>query len=247
MKVSIITISYNSEETIEDTILSVINQDYKNIEYNIIDGGSNDKTYDIINKYKSSISNIISEKDNGIYDAMNKGINISTGDIIGILNSDDIYNDKNVITDLVLNIKENDAIYADLVYVDRLNTNKVNRYWKSDKYKENAFLYGWMPPHPTFFVKRKCYNKYGLYNTTLKSASDYELMLRFIYKYKISLTYLPRVITKMRIGGVSNITLVNRYKANREDKRAWIINGLKPYFFTFILKPLRKIKQYFSF
>ena len=245
MKVSIITISYNSEETIEDTIQSVINQNYENIEYNIIDGGSNDKTHEIINKYKSNISNIISEKDSGIYDAMNKGINISSGDIIGILNSDDIYMDKNVITDIVSKIKDNDAIYADLVYVDRFNINKVNRYWKSGKYKKGAFLYGWMPPHPTFFVKRDCYNKYGLYNTTLQSASDYELMLRFIHKYNISLTYLPRVITKMRIGGVSNISLLNRYKANREDKIAWKINGIKSYFFTFILKPLRKIKQYF--
>ena len=245
MKVSIITISYNSEETIEDTILSVINQNYENIEYNIIDGGSNDKTQEIINKYKSNISNIISEKDRGIYDAMNKGVNISSGDIIGILNSDDIYLDNNVITDIVSKIKDNDAIYADLVYVDRLNIDKVNRYWKSGKYKKGAFLYGWMPPHPTFFVKRDCYNKYGLYNTTLQSASDYELMLRFIHKYKISLSYLPRVITKMRIGGVSNISLLNRYKANREDKMAWKINGIKSYFFTFILKPLRKIKQYF--
>jgi len=245
LKVSVITISYNSAETIEETIISVINQDYGNIEYNIIDGGSKDNTLEIINKYKSSISNIISEKDNGIYDAMNKGVKISTGDIIGILNSDDIYKDMNVISDIVSNIKEKDAIYADLVYVDRLNINKVNRYWRSGKYKKSAFLYGWMPPHPTFFVKRNCYKKYGLYNTTLKSASDYELMLRFIHIHKISITYLPRVITKMRTGGVSNITFVNRYKANREDKIAWQINNLKPYFFTFILKPLRKLKQYY--
>jgi len=245
LKVSIITIAYNSAETIEDTIVSVVNQDYQNIEYIIIDGGSKDETLNIVNKYKDKTATIISEPDKGIYDAMNKGIANATGDIVGILNSDDIYADNQVISDIVTQIGNHDAVYADLVYVDREQTDKVTRFWKSGVYKKNAFIRGWMPPHPTFFVKKSIYDQYGTYNLALKSAADYECMLRLIHKQKISLTYLPRVITKMRVGGQSNVTLKNRLKANKEDRMAWEINGLKPRFYTIKMKPIRKIRQFF--
>lgn len=245
-KISIITVCYNSEKTIEDTILSVINQTYKNLEYIVIDGKSTDNTLAIINKYKENISLIVSEKDNGIYDAINKGINLATGDIVGNLNSDDFYTDNHVIKDVVNQLQhtKSDGLYADLYYVDGKNTNKITRHWKSNEYKKGMFLKGWMPPHPTFFVKKEVYQKYGKFNLEFTSAADYEIMLRFIHKHEISLTYLPRVIVKMRVGGISNASLKNRIRANREDKKAWLVNNLKPHPFTLILKPLSKIKQF---
>lgn len=245
-KVSIITVCYNSERTIEDTLQSVINQSYPDIEYIVIDGVSTDSTLSIINKYKDKITTIVSEKDNGIYDAINKGIGLATGDIIANLNSDDFYIDNNVIADVVTTFeKENtDTLYADLYYVDTVDTSKIIRYWKSKQYKEGLFLKGWMPPHPTFFVKKEVYQKYGLFDLQFKSAADYEIMLRFIHRFKTSIAYLPRVIVKMRVGGVSNANLKNRIKANQEDRKAWEVNGLKPHTFTLIFKPLSKLLQF---
>ena len=245
-KFSIIVPTFNSENTIEDTIKSVVNQTYPNIEYIVIDGGSTDNTLSIINKYKEQITTIISEKDKGIYDAINKGINLATGDIIGNLNSDDFYIDNNVIADVVAKFEEEqtDTLYGDLYYVDALDTNKIVRYWKSKQYKEGLFLKGWMPPHPTFFVKKEVYQKYGLFDLQFKSAADYEIMLRFIHRFNVSISYLPRVIVKMRVGGVSNASLKNRLKANKEDRKAWEVNGLKPHVFTLIFKPLSKILQF---
>ena len=244
MKVSIITVSFNSAKTIEDTIQSVLNQDYYDIEYIVIDGYSSDKTIEIVNRYKSNIEYVLSEPDDGIYDAMNKGIKASKGELIGILNSDDVYENSSVISNMVKTLKDSDAVYADLVYVQQNNLNHIKRYWKSGNYKIGSFLNGWMPPHPTFFVKKMCYQKYGLYNTSLKSAADYELMLRFIHKNKIKIEYFDNVIVKMRLGGVSNLSIKNRFSANREDKLAWKINNLNPRFLTFLLKPLRKLKQF---
>lgn len=246
MKVSIITICYNSAATIEDTIKSVVSQDYPHIEYIIIDGASKDNTLDIVDSYNEHITTLISEPDKGIYDAMNKGVNAATGDVVGILNSDDFYANASVITAVVnqLNAAKTDALYADLVYVDRDNPDKVTRTWISGGYKKGLFKKGWMPPHPTFFVKKSCYDTYGLYSTELRSAADYELMLRMIHKHEISLTYLKQVITKMRVGGESNVSLKNRLRANREDKQAWKMNDLKPSTFTMVRKPLSKLKQF---
>jgi len=246
MKVSLITIAYNSAATIEDTIKSIVAQEYSNIEYIIIDGGSTDNTLSIIEKYKESISTIISEPDKGIYDAMNKGVQNATGDLVGILNSDDIYTDNKVVSNIVEAIGNKDSIYADLVYVNRDNTDKVTRYWKSGKYRKGIFKKGWMPPHPTFFIKKSCYDQYGIYNLQLKSAADYELMLRMLHKHNISVAYLPEVITKMRVGGQSNITVLNRFKANTEDRLAWTINNLKPGRLTLTMKPILKFSQFFK-
>ena len=246
MKVSIITVTYNSAATVEDTIKSVCSQDYPDIEYLLIDGGSKDKTLDIAQKYKNKISQIISEPDNGMYDAINKGIAMATGEIIAILNSDDFYMDEKVISNVVDTFKStnSEAVYGNLFYVDALDTNKVIRKWNSGSYSGNSFLYGWMPPHPSFFAKKACYEKYGNFDLSLKSAADYELMLRFIHKHRIRLAYLNKTLVKMRIGGMSNSSLKNRINANREDRKAWAINGLKPYPFTLYLKPLRKVFQY---
>ena len=248
LKVSIITVCYNSAETIEDTIQSVVNQDYKNIEYIIIDGKSKDNTLKIIEKYKSKVAKLLSEKDEGLYFAINKGIKLATGDIIGILHADDIYTNTEVLSKVINKFSDLklDTVYGDLEYVQRNNTLKVLRYWKSGEFRKDYFLKGWMPPHPTFFVRKSCYDIYGNYNTTLKSAADYELMLRLLYKHNCSSCYIAEVLVKMRTGGKSNETLLNRFNANREDKKAWLINDLKPRLFTFILKPLSKVGQFFN-
>ncbi|MDF1672063.1 MAG: glycosyltransferase family 2 protein [Vicingaceae bacterium] len=245
-KVSIITVCYNSAKTIEDTIQSVINQTYDNIEYIIVDGLSTDNTLKIVNKYQDKIAKVVSEKDAGLYDAINKGIGLAIGDIIANINSDDFYIDNNVIADVVAKMEKekSDTLYADLYYVEAADTNKVTRNWVSGAYKKGMFFKGWMPPHPTFFVRKSVYNNYGKFNLELKSAADYEIMLRFIHKHECSIVYLPRVVVKMRVGGVSNSSLKNRLKANREDKRAWEINELKPKPYTLIFKPLSKVLQF---
>lgn len=245
MKISIITVAYNSASTIRDTIDSVLKQTYTDIEYIVVDGLSKDDTVDIVKSYGTKITTFVSEKDKGIYDAMNKGIALATGDVIGILNSDDFYIDEHVIQHIVDSFTPTiDAVYADLVYVDQNNTNKITRKWKSGMYAKGYFFKGWMPPHPTFFVRKEIYEKFGNYSLKLRSAADYELMLRVIHKHQINLAYLPKVIVKMRAGGESNASFSNRLRANKEDRMAWQMNDLKPKMFTFIRKPLSKIMQF---
>jgi glycosyltransferase involved in cell wall biosynthesis len=244
-KISIITTTYNSAKTIRDTLNCIKQQNYPLIEHIIVDGNSIDDTLKIAAEF-SHISKIISENDNGIYEAMNKGVSLATGDVIGILNSDDIYSNDSVITKIAEEFEDEniDAVYADLQYVKHNNFNRVVRTWKSGELNKKSFYYGWMPPHPTFFIRKKIYDKVGLFNTSLRSAADYEMMLRILVKYKISSKYIPEVIVKMRTGGMSNASLRNRIRANKEDRLAWKINGLKPYFFTLYAKPIRKIVQY---
>ena len=256
MLVSIITSSYNSEKTIIDTIKSVNNQTYSNIEHIFIDGNSHDSTLEIIKKHSTRKKVVVSEKDEGIYFAMNKGLKIASGNIIAILNSDDFYANKNVVENIVSIFKaeNSDAVYADLDYIDKTNTDentnegnieyRIIRKWRSGVYKQGMLKFGWMPPHPTLFVTKKTYNNLGLFNTNFKSAADYEIMLRFIHKNSIKLDYLPKVTVKMRIGGLSNSSIKQRLFANKEDRLAWRVNKLKPFFFTLYLKPLRKVLQY---
>ncbi|MBK7388669.1 MAG: glycosyltransferase [Bacteroidia bacterium] len=248
MKISIITITFNSEKTVEDTIKSVVSQDFPNVEYLIIDGLSKDKTLQVVNKYSAYIDKVVSEKDKGLYDALNKGIKHATGEVIGMLHSDDVYANNQVLSKVAQQFAIDptlEAVYADLVFVDRENTDKVLRTWKSGAYKEDAFKQGWMPPHPTFFVKKSVYDRLGGFNLDLKLSADYELMLRFIHKEKIKIAYLPEIIVKMRMGGISNTSFFVKLKANMEDKLAWKLNGVKPGWFTTIRKPLKKLSQYF--
>ena len=247
MKISIITVSYNSADTIEETILSVLNQSYDNLEYIIVDGQSTDGTLPILKKYESKLAKIVSEPDKGLYDALNKGIDLASGDIIGFLHSDDFYVHNDVIKHYAQTFseKKTDAVYSDLYYVDKDDPDKIIRKWKSGKYKANSFLNGWMPPHPTFFVRKEIYQRLGKFNTDFRTAADYELMLRFIYRYGISIAYLQEFTVKMRIGGKSNLSVENRVNANMEDRKAWKINGLKPRFYTLYLKPLMKLSQFF--
>lgn len=249
MKISIITITYNSAQTVEDTIKSVVAQDFPNVEYLIIDGLSKDSTLSVVNRYSPYIDKVVSEKDKGLYDALNKGINAATGDVIGLLHSDDIYSNNQVLSKVAQQFAADpnvEGVYADLVFVDRDDTNKVLRTWKSGEYKEDDFKKGWMPPHPTFFVKKSVYEKFGGFNLDLKLSADYELMLRLIHKHKIKVAYLPETIVKMRMGGISNTSFFVKLKANMEDKMAWKINDMKPGFLTTFRKPLNKLKQYFS-
>ena len=241
MKVSIITATYNSVKTIIDTIESVNNQDYENIEHIIIDGGSKDNTLELIKNTPNRVVKIVSEPDKGIYDAMNKGIAL-----IGILNSDDFYTSSNVISDIVSIFLQGkyDGIYGDLEYVNEKDTNKVIRYWKSKPYIKGLFKKGWHPAHPTFFVKKEVYDKFGNFNLKYKIGADYEIMLRFIEKNKIRVGYIPKVLVRMRIGGASNQSIKNIIKANKECYNAWKDNDLSISPIVFILKPLSKILQY---
>ncbi len=246
MKISIITTSYNSASTIRDTLRSIAAQDYPHVEHIIIDGGSTDETLNIVSEFPH-VAKVVSEKDKGIYDAMNKGIQMATGDIIGILNSDDFYTNSQVISKVITKMLANhsDALYADLDYVDPVDTSVIVRTWKSGSFSMKKFHYGWMPPHPTFFVSRHIYENHGLFDLSFKTAADYEIMLRFLLKYKIPVSYIPETIVHMRAGGHSNVSILHRLKANIEDSRAWKTNNLKPYLFTTLLKPARKIHQFF--
>jgi glycosyltransferase involved in cell wall biosynthesis len=248
MKVSIITVAFNAFNTIRVALESVLAQDYTNLEYIVVDGGSGDGTQDIINEYSHKITKFISEPDKGIYDAMNKGIQLSTGDFIAFLNADDFYGHDKVISLVAKALHESsaDVLYGDLVYVDKEDTNKIVRFWKSGDYKPGDFLGGWMPPHPTFFARRDLFILYGNFNLKLKSSADYELMLRFIHKKKAKVAYLPEVLVKMRIGGASNGSLSQRMWANREDALAWELNNIPKPRFLRIMKPMKKLFQYIS-
>ncbi len=247
MKVSIITVVYNGVATLRDCIGSILGQTHTNIEYIIVDGGSTDGTIDLIRGYGPKIARFITEPDKGLYDAMNKGIAVATGEVIGLLNADDFYRHNNVITNAVALFERSgsDAVYGDMLYVDRADTTIVRRYWRSGNYRAGAFLWGWMPGHLSFFARKRVYDQYGTFRLDLGSAADYELMLRFIHKNGISMTYMNETTIVMREGGVSNGSLKNWLRGNREDRRAWQLNNLKPYFFTLYLKPLRKISQLF--
>ena len=246
MKTSIITVVLNNKDCIEDCIRSVLAQTHRDIEHIVVDGGSTDGTVDVIKKYEASISRWISEPDNGLYDAMNKGIRLATGDVVGILNSDDMYADDRAIAS-VLHVLSQDGVkscYGDLVYVDCKDTAREVRYWKSGAFNKDKFRAGWMPPHPTFFVMRSIYEKYGLFDLDFPLAADYELMLRFLYRHNVSSTYIPKCLVKMRTGGRCSPGLVNTSNNIIENYRAWKVNGLKTNPCTFILKPLHKVLQY---
>ena len=289
MTISIITATYNAAPTIADCLASVRSQTVP-VEHIIIDGASTDVTLDIISRlnsdaqrltpdnrlrpltiHHSPFTGILSEPDNGIYDAMNKGIRLATGDIIGILNADDFYASPDVLAKVAAVFEDPavEACYGDLEYVRNQGKGKrekgkeqtrekptslftfhdspftVVRYWQSGPFTPDRFRWGWMPPHPTFFVRRSVYERFGLFRLDMGSAADYELMLRFLLRHRITTVYIPEVLVRMRVGGASNATLTSRIKANRMDRRAWEVNGLKPYPWTLLCKPLRKLPQYF--
>jgi glycosyltransferase len=247
MKISIITAVYNNKEFLEEAIKSVLSQTYSKIEYIIVDGGSTDGSVDIIRKYESKIFMWISEPDKGIYDALNKGTKLATGDVIGHLHSDDIYAGDTIIqktADLFIQ-KQCDSVYGDLVYVDKVNLNKVLRYWRAEDFDYSFLKKGWMPPHPTFFLKRSLYEKFGSFEQSLKISADYELILRMLGKNRISTCYLPEVLIKMRMGGKSNKSIANIIRKSYEDYKALKMNMFHFPLYVLFLKNLRKLPQWF--
>jgi len=250
MKISIITVVHNNAENIKDAINSVHGQTYKNIEHIIIDGLSTDGTVEIVKSYGKRINKFITEKDKGIYDAMNKGIALASGDIIGILNSDDIYFDDKVLEDVVnvFNEKQTDSIYGDLIYVEKKDINKVVRYWKSSAFKLGSFAKGWHPPHPTFFAKRSLYHNHGSFDLNMRVSADFDLMLRFLEKNKITTSYIPRVLVKMRTGGESNKSFKNIIVSNMSILKSFKKNNIQVNKFMYLFyrlmpKVIQRLKK----
>jgi len=245
--ITIITATYNSSNGLEECIKSVLSQTYKEIEYIIIDNCSTDSTLDIAKTHSEGISRIISEPDKGIFDALNKGIKIASGEVIGFLHADDFYASSTIIEEIMQKFEATvaDSVYGDLQYVSKNNSDKVIRNWKAGEFSNKKLLNGWMPPHPTFFVKRKCYLSFGLFNTDYKIAADYDLILRFLGKHKISTEYIPKVIVKMRTGGTSNKSFKNIFSKSKEDLDALKANEMGN-LYTLLLKNFRKINQFFK-
>lgn len=253
MKISIITAVKNNKNGLLQAIECVRNQTYKDLEHIIVDGGSTDGTRDILrsaqNDYPATTTYsliTISEADSGIYNALNKGLKLATGDVIGFLHSDDIFYDENVINKIakVFDEKKTDSVYSDLVYVYKDNPDRVLRYWKSGEFNYSSLMHGWMPPHPTFFVKKKIYDQFGGFDESLKISSDYEITLRFLARHKISTAYLPEVTIKMRAGGASNKSIPSIIQKSREDYRALKANSIPLPLFTLFLKNIRKLQQF---
>ena len=244
MKISIITSVYNNKETIKDAIKSVLSQTYENIEYVVVDGGSSDGTLDVINKYKDQIDILVSEPDKGIYDGLNKGVGLATGDVVAFLHSDDLYADIDIVAKIADKFQESgvDGIYGDLVYTPKDDTAKILRYWKSKDFEEGMLAQGWMPAHPTLFLKKSVYDEYGKFDLSFKIAGDYDFMLR-VLSGGIRVAYLPTVFYKMRVGGESNKSLKNIMQKSKEDLRALRNNkvgGLK----TLFIKNFSKLGQF---
>ena len=244
IKISLITATYNAERTIKRCIESVIAQKYKNLEYIIIDGGSTDSTLHIINQYRDKINILVSEPDHGVYDAMNKGIRLATGNVAGTLNADDYFasNDILVAVGAVFANPEVKILYGNLDYIKSDST--ITRKWRTKAYNRGMFNWGWMPPHPTFYCRTELFERYGYYSLDYGTAADYELMMRFMHFEKIKAIYLDKVMVKMQRGGLSNNRPGSRIKAWNFDLKAMRKNGIFLPFFTLILKPMRKVLQY---
>jgi len=244
MEFSIVTPVYN-DPRIERALDSVVGQTgVSNVEIIVVDGGSTDKTVEIVRSYEDDLDVLIREPDDGIYDAMNKGIRRATGDVVGVLNADDRYTDGSVLADVENRLRETgaDVCYGDLVYVDAEDA--IVRYWQSGDFRPRRFYLGWMPPHPTFFVRNEVYERYGLYDIGYRIAADYELMLRYLLKEDVTAAYVDRTLVRMASGGESNQSLRNVARANREVVRAWRENSLAGGWFVPFFKLLRKPFQF---
>lgn len=247
MRVTIITVVYNAEQFLRDCIESVLVQDYPDLEYILIDGSSTDDSLKIAKEYDSNISILISEPDSGMYDALNKGITLATGEVIGILNADDMFVDSVVISSVVreFKAKEIEAVYGDLNYIDRSDVKKVRRKWRSSSAKPIDVALGWMPAHPALFIRKHLFKKFGGYELSYGSAADYELMVRYFYTYRINTVHLPMLMVNMRSGGMSNRSAKQRYNAFCWDYKALKHHKVPFPMFALLLKKLRKIKQFF--
>jgi glycosyltransferase len=246
MKISVITVTFNSALTILDTVKSLNSQDYPDIEHIVVDGASTDATLEIVKQYGDRVKTVISEEDKGIYDALNKGIAIATGDIVGFLHSDDLFTDDRSLSRIAEKFCKEaaDAVYGDLNYVSRSDTTKIIRRWVSGNFKRSKFKNGWMPPHPTLYMKREHYFALGCFDLKFSISADYESMLRYFWKNELSAVYIPKVLINMRVGGESNRSFRNICKKTKEDGQAMIKNGISP-LRGLAFKNLSKIKQFF--
>ncbi|MBP7051040.1 MAG: glycosyltransferase [Phycisphaerae bacterium] len=247
MKVSIVTVCFNSAATIEHTIRSVRDQEYEHVEHVIVDGGSTDGTQEVVGRYNGRIREFISEPDRGIYDAMNKGLALATGDVVGFLNADDVYVSSTVIGDIADAMSADlvDGVYGDLVYVRRHDSRRVLRYWRAGEYGPRAFYRGWVPPHPTFFCRSALYRDLGGFDPAYRIAGDFELMLRFIERNHIRVRYIAKPFVRMRAGGRAN-TIRGMIQGNREIVRAFHSNGLEFSGRFFCSKLVRKVRELVS-
>ena len=244
--ISVITVSYNARETIADTIESVASQTYPSVEHIVVDGASTDGTLEVLERFRDRLSKIVSEPDEGIYAAMNKGLSLATGDVIGTLNSDDVYVDENVLA-MVAEVFRDDSVdvcYGDIFYVDKGDLNRIVRHWKSEPYRPGLFEQGWMPPHPSFFIRHRVLGRVGLFEPRYRFAADFDFMLRALHVQQLRSTYLPRELVTMRVGGWTNNSVRNVIRGNFEAYRSCRKNGLgvSPLFIA--RKILRKLPQY---
>ena len=248
-KISIITAVFNGEKNIAQTIESVLGQTYPNIEYIVIDGGSKDQTVEIVNRYRDRIQHFVSERDQGIYDALNKGVALATGEIVGILHSDDLYSSAEVIASVVKRFIEThaDGVYSDLVYVKDHTDEEVRiiRYWESCEFNSALLADGWMPPHPTLYLKKSIYEKTGKFNLSFPIAADYDFILRVFKTPGLKFAYLPNVTVHMQVGGASNRNLKKILQKSSQDFEILKQNGFQPTM-TLIKKNVSKLKQFIS-
>ena len=247
MKISVITAVFNAKDTIADAIESVLSQDFADVELVVIDGASTDGTRELLDSYRDRIDVFVSEPDKGIYEALNKGVRHATGDVVGFLHADDLFENSKVLSRIAEAFSDGKigAAYGDLVYVSKYAPNKVIRYWKSGAYSETSLKHGWMPPHPTFYTRRSVYQEHGGFDTSFRIAADYDCMLRFIGQHKVKCAYLPQTIVRMRVGGESNRSLANIITKSREDYRALKRNGIGGVG-ALLWKNLSKLPQFFQ-
>lgn len=245
MKVSVITICYNAADHIDETIRSVMVQDHMDIEHIVVDGGSTDGTQERVLRYVECLAHFISEKDEGVYDAMNKGLRAARGEVVAFVNAGDMMATRNTVSYMVKAFEQEDAdaIYGDALMVDPEDITRVKRFWKGGAYDRANFRKGWMPPHLGTYIRRSAYERFGLFDPRLKVSADYELMFRFLYKHRLRARYVPKVLVRFRLGGVSNRSLAHIWRANKEVYRAWRMNGERVSPLIMLMKPLRKVLQ----
>jgi len=247
MKVTLITVCWNVAPVIAETLDSVFAQEHQDLEVIVIDGASKDGTLEILETYRPRLAHLVSEKDDGIYDAMNKGLARATGDIIGFVNAGDLLMDPSVITDVVKAFQDNkvDAVYGDIIMVDEADITQVKRTWKSGAYHKSNFTKGWMPPHVATFIRKSAYDRFGHFNTDLRIAADYEILFRFLYKHELPTLHIPKILVRFRLGGMSNGSVRHVLKANTEVRRSWRLNGFKAPPMLVTRKLWSKVMQFF--
>ncbi|MBK8339524.1 MAG: glycosyltransferase [Flavobacteriales bacterium] len=246
MKISVITVCFNAAEHIDETLRSVVMQDHGPVEHIVIDGGSTDGTQQKIERYHEVIAHFVSEPDKGVYDAMNKGLRLATGEVIAFVNAGDMIAHRSCLSEMAAEFAKGDAdaIYGDAYMVDPKDIRNVKRFWKGGVYRREAFRSGWMPPHLGTYIRKEVYDRFGHFRDDLRVSADYELMFRFMYKHRIRVRYVPNVLVRFRLGGVSNRSLAHVWRANLEVYRAWKLNGERVSPFIVLAKPLRKLAQY---